>query len=332
MHLIQEDQSQDVANPGDRWPPVQRLGMGLLGRVDEGSLQGVESLVVVSNEPEVDRKTLWHGRIGKPLRDASPVRLIRQLLAHLGQMVLAVGLLHRREPLGPFAREMQAAPEEITGRPHRGGIDIGLREHPATQQHGDLLGVARVVCGLAAVDRFHLQRVPEDNGHLCLGAEVGEPVPGQETFERADQLRPLGCPGLEKRLRTGVHGAMPQDLAVLAKETHVQAASMQIKAALRFGLLGVESPEVSSASRGCLPNASRPRRYAEEGASISINTLQRTGGQRRVVAWWPRQKLVVVLPPRLSVTVRGCRFNRRSHIQSHILIWCLAFSSASLVP
>jgi hypothetical protein len=132
MHLIQADQRQDVAKPGDRWPPVQRLGLVWLGRVDEGSLQGVESLVVVSHEPEVDRKTLWHGRIGKPLRDASPVRLIRQLLAHLGQMVLAVGLLHRREPLGPLAREMQAAPEEITGRPHRGGIDIGLREHPAT--------------------------------------------------------------------------------------------------------------------------------------------------------------------------------------------------------
>jgi hypothetical protein len=41
-------------------------------------------------------------------------------------------------------------------------------------------------------------------------------------------------------------------------------------------LLGVESHEVSSSSVGCLPNASIPRRYAEEGASISINALQLT--------------------------------------------------------
>ena len=36
MNRIQEDQSQDFANPGDRLPPVQRLGMVLRCRVDEG--------------------------------------------------------------------------------------------------------------------------------------------------------------------------------------------------------------------------------------------------------------------------------------------------------
>jgi hypothetical protein len=41
-------------------------------------------------------------------------------------------------------------------------------------------------------------------------------------------------------------------------------------------LLGVESHEVSSSSEGCLPNASIPRGYAEEGASISINSLELT--------------------------------------------------------
>jgi hypothetical protein len=49
-------------------------------------------------------------------------------------------------------------------------------------------------------------------------------------------------------------------------------------------LLGVESHEVSSSSEGGLPNASRPRGYAEEGASISINALQVTFGPLRAPA------------------------------------------------
>jgi hypothetical protein len=53
---------------------------------------------------------------------------------------------------------------------------------------------------------------------------------------------------------------------------------VQVDATVELVLFGVESHEVSS-SLGrlrCLPNASLPRRYAEEGASISINALQLT--------------------------------------------------------
>jgi hypothetical protein len=104
------------------------------------------------------------------------------------------------------------------------------------------------VFGLAAVDRFHIQRVPEANGNLFLGTEVGEPVSGQETCDHDDQILPIGCNGLAPRLWTGFHVAMQEDLAVLAEATHVHATSMQINAAIRVVLFGVESPEVSSSS------------------------------------------------------------------------------------
>ena len=48
----------------------------------------------------------------------------------------------------------------------------------------------------------------------------------------------------------------------------------QIDATIKLVLLGVESHEVSSSSFDCLPNASIPRWYAEEGASISINRTE----------------------------------------------------------
>jgi hypothetical protein len=273
MHRIQEDQSQDCAKPGARWPPGQRRGMVWRCRVDEGALQVVEDLVGVAHEPAVYLTTLVHGRLGTPRRDASPVRLISQLRAKLGPMVLAGGLLKRRAHRGPLARERQAAPEAITGGPPRGGIAVGRREQAATPQHGALLGVDRVVFGLAAVERLHLQRVPEDTGQLCLGAAVGEPGPGQETCDRADPILPIGGHGLEPRLRTGLQVAMPPDRAVLAKDTHVQAARRQIKAAIRFVRRGVESPEVSSSSLGCVPNASSPTAVCRGGG---LNTYQPT--------------------------------------------------------
>jgi hypothetical protein len=81
-------------------------------------------------------------------------------------------MVTRHERLSPLVREMPAAPEEITGGPHLGGIDRALRQHAATQQNGDLLGVEIVVFGLAPVDRFHIQRVPNVAPARRDGVEV----------------------------------------------------------------------------------------------------------------------------------------------------------------
>jgi hypothetical protein len=51
---------------------------------------------------------------------------------------------------------------------------------------------------------------------------------------------------------------MQQDLAVLAEETHVPGAGVQVDATRKLVLLGVASPGVASASVGRLPNASSP--------------------------------------------------------------------------
>ena len=56
---------------------------------------------------------------------------------------------------------------------------------------------------------------------------------------------------------------------------------MQVDATIQLVLLGVESPEVSSSCECLLPKLSIPRRYAEEGASISINALQLTASSLR---------------------------------------------------
>ena len=143
---------------------------------------------------------------------------------------------------------MHPPPEQVTGRPHLGGIDVGLREHAAAQQHGNLLGIDLVVFGLAAVDGFHIEGMAEDKGNAFLGTEVGEPVPGEDTFDGDDQIVPIGRNGLEKRFWAGFHVPVQQDLAVLVQDTDVHGAGMQVDAAVKLVLFGVESHEVSSSS------------------------------------------------------------------------------------
>jgi hypothetical protein len=80
-----------------------------------------------------------HSQISKALGDPITVGFIGQLFADRRQIILAVGILDVCQELGPFACQMHPAPEQVAGRPHGGRVDIGLREHPPAQQHGNFL-------------------------------------------------------------------------------------------------------------------------------------------------------------------------------------------------
>jgi hypothetical protein len=69
---------------------------------------------------------------------------------------------------------------------------------------------------------------------------------------------------------------VPETLAALVEDTDGHGTGMQSEATIPLGRRRVTSHEVSSSACGGVPNASIPPRYAEEGASISINHLQAT--------------------------------------------------------
>jgi hypothetical protein len=77
----------------------------------------------------------------------------------------------------PVAPQRHPPPEPVPGRPHRGRLAIRLRPQAPAEEHGDCLGVARVMFGLAAVDRLHLERVAEDNREAFVRTQVGAPGP-----------------------------------------------------------------------------------------------------------------------------------------------------------
>jgi hypothetical protein len=61
------------------------------------------------------------------------VRFVGEPFADLGQMVLTLGLVEGGQEFGARAHQVTPAAEQVSGRPHFGGIDLGLREHPAPQ-------------------------------------------------------------------------------------------------------------------------------------------------------------------------------------------------------
>jgi hypothetical protein len=179
---------------------------------------------------------------------AGSVCLARELLMDLRQIVLTVGILNMCQELSPFAHEMYSAPKQVARGPHLGRIDIRLRQHPAAQEHSDLVGIDLIVLGLAPMDGFHVEGVAQDEGNPLLGAEVGQPVPGEDTFDADDEILPVRRNRLEKRLGCRFHIAVQHDLAVLIQDAEVHGAGVQVDATIKLVLLGVESHEVSSSS------------------------------------------------------------------------------------
>jgi len=93
MALIHQHEAQDLADPRHRLEQGYGLGIGLLGRFDDVSLQGAEELGVVGDQREGHLHAFLDRRIGAPLRDASAVGFVGQLFPDLGQVILAMRIL-----------------------------------------------------------------------------------------------------------------------------------------------------------------------------------------------------------------------------------------------
>ncbi len=86
MDLVEEHQSQELPNAGDRAQAGEGLGIVGLGGLDQGQLSLGEQPVVVAEQPKVYRDAFGHGGIGKAFSDPLPVGLVSKALADLGQI------------------------------------------------------------------------------------------------------------------------------------------------------------------------------------------------------------------------------------------------------
>ena len=103
-----------------------------------------------------------------------------------------------------------------------------------------------VVLGLAAVDGFHGQRMPQDERDALGGAEVSQPVPAEQAFDRDGQVLAVGRDGDEEGVPGGRAVAMQQDMAGGVEDAEVHHLHVEIDSAGVPVLLVVESHTLSS--------------------------------------------------------------------------------------
>ena len=88
----------------------------------------------------------------------------------------------------------------------------------------------------------------EDKSDPFSGTQVGNPVPGKETFDRHDDILAIGRHHLQQGVWAGLQVVMHHDVAALVQDANVQAPGVQVDATIQLVRLGVDSPEVSSSS------------------------------------------------------------------------------------
>jgi len=88
--------------------------------------------------------------------------------------------------------------------------------------------------------------------------------------------------------------AVEQDVTLVAQDTDIQGAGMQVDPAVKWMLMGVGSHEVSSFVVNLFSTTSIPPGYAEGEASYMIMALERTS---HTAGFFLRRALVGCGPP-----------------------------------
>ena len=159
-----------------------------LGGADQLRFEAFDLLTEPRDDGQVGGEHRAGAGVGEDVEvESGAVGGVGELLRRRGEVVLQERHLQVSQEFGAFADEVGAAAQEVTGGPHRLRIDVGLGERAAAEQAGQLPGVDGVGLGLAAVDRLEVQRVAQDEGDALGGAQVGEPVPGEQALAADDQ-------------------------------------------------------------------------------------------------------------------------------------------------
>lgn len=190
MDFIEDDQRQRIADARYGLQEGQTLGIMFLGAGLDMPFQLGQLLIIEIDQCTVEFDALFDLWIGKALGhvDACAIGFPADPGTKLRQVVLAIGVLDVRQELGALPHQVIASAHEVAGGAHFGRIDIGLREHARAQQCCNFLRIDAVILDLAAMDGFHVQRMTEDEGQLFAGAQVGQPVPGEDAFDADNQV------------------------------------------------------------------------------------------------------------------------------------------------
>jgi len=246
VDLVEDDEREDGSDAVDGTQEIEGVGIVVSGVSEDEAFEVARQPVEMVDELEIGLDAPSNVGVNELTGNAFPVDLVGDLFTELGEIALAIGVLDVGEEIGTFPCEVIATPQEIPCGAHGGWVDVGLGQHAGSEEPGDLTGIDSVVFDLGAVDRFHVERMTEDEGDRFALTEIGKPIPGEHALDRDDDVAAEALNDLEERLGLGGQVPMSDDFSLVIENTDVHRSRMEVDAAVEWVLLGVKSHEASS--------------------------------------------------------------------------------------
>ena len=102
------------------------------------------------------------------------------------------------------------------------------------------MGVDVVVLSFAAVNRLHVEGMTEDEVDVLVGAQVGQPVPGEHALAADHQAIPVGFDQSQEVFRAGRDVLVEDHLAGRIEDADIHGVGMEVDAAVEAVLFRVE--------------------------------------------------------------------------------------------
>lgn len=89
------------------------------------------------------------------------------------------------------------------------------------------------------MDGLHVVGMAEDEGDVLVGAEIGDPVPAEETLDADDQVVSIGLDEVEKAIGLAGDLSVNDLFAVSIEDTDVHVARVQVDPTVVPMVLGI---------------------------------------------------------------------------------------------
>src|SRR5262245_57853903 len=91
------------------------------------------------------------------------------------------------------------------------------------------------------MNRFHVERMTQNESNPLTSTQIGQPVPRKDAFDRDDDVLAERIDRFQERLRIGLHVAMKNDRTELVHHAQVHCSRVQINSTVMGMLLRIES-------------------------------------------------------------------------------------------
>lgn len=103
------------------------------------------------------------------------------------------------------------------------------------------MGIDLVVFGLAPVNGFHIQGMAQDKRDILFIAEVGYPVPGEDTLHGDDNILSERIDSLQKDVGSRLDVPVQDNLSLLIENAEIHRPGVKVDSAVKFVLISVKS-------------------------------------------------------------------------------------------